>query len=367
MAQGHAQFKEPSKRVVLHFERKVREARQDRDALLGRVDPLPYHVKTLLSPESEPESEHPVCLVTQCSVDRLDRLHAQLMAWEGEVSAAIFVDEDPNTEAADMVCEKIVRVCEGAAFQRHRPPWTVTAVFRTDASEVRCPAYDCLYPINALRNVALRTARAEFVLLLDVDFVPSCGLQALDASTLGRLLLCGEDGFAALVIPAFEFRSQNCLPTNGFSVREAYAQGVAQAFHIGHFPAGHRATNFHRWLHRSSESRGGPHFYSVDYEEGFEPYVIALRSRVPPYDERFRGYGMNKISHAYEMNARGCTFRTLDAHDTFVVAREHQRSKSWHLMYDAGQEEQRARLAYHFAQFKTELQTCPSIKVNIPR
>lgn len=137
------------------------------------------------------------------------------MSWEGEVSAAIFVDEEPNSEAAGRMCEEIVRVCDEAAFQGHRSPWTITAVFRVDASEIRCAAYDCLYPINALRNVALRAASAEFVFLLDVDFVPSRGLQALDASTLRRLLSCGEDAFAALVIPAFEVRSQSCLPTSG--------------------------------------------------------------------------------------------------------------------------------------------------------
>jgi len=354
VAQKVAKYEEPSAKVtgLAQFDRIL--SQDQRQTLLGREDPLLYPVKTLVGPSV---AEHPVCLVTQCSVDRLDRLQAQLMSWEGEVSAAIFVDEEPNSEAAGRMCEEIVRVCDEAAFQGHRSPWTITAVFRVDASEIRCAAYDCLYPINALRNVALRAASAEFVFLLDVDFVPSRGLQALDASTLRRLLSCGEDAFAALVIPAFEVRSQSCLPTSGFALRQAYVQGAAQAFHVSHFPAGHRATNFHRWLDRSSESGDGPHFYSVEYEEGFEPYVIALRSRVPPYDERFRGYGMNKISHVYEMNARGCTFRTLDSPESFVVAREHQRSKSWHLMYDAGHEDQRARLAYHFAQFKTEIQT----------
>eukprot|EP00969_Alexandrium_andersonii_P336478 14873427-Alexandrium_andersonii.AAC.1 len=33
--------------------------------------------------------------------------------------------------------------------------WTVTAVFRLAERYVRCPDYDLLYPINALRNVAL--------------------------------------------------------------------------------------------------------------------------------------------------------------------------------------------------------------------
>eukprot|EP00969_Alexandrium_andersonii_P245343 10843342-Alexandrium_andersonii.AAC.1 len=54
--------------------------------------------------------------------------------------------------------------------------WTVAAVFRLADRHVRCPDYDLLYPINALRNVALEAVRSELVFLLDVDFVPSWGL-----------------------------------------------------------------------------------------------------------------------------------------------------------------------------------------------
>eukprot|EP00969_Alexandrium_andersonii_P216259 9552022-Alexandrium_andersonii.AAC.1 len=35
-----------------------------------------------------------------------------------------------------------------------------------------------LYPINKLRNEALRAAKAGLVFLVDVDFIPSVGLYA---------------------------------------------------------------------------------------------------------------------------------------------------------------------------------------------
>lgn len=37
-------------------------------------------------------------------------------------------------------------------------------------------SYSALYPINALRNLALQQASTELVFLLDVDFVPSNSL-----------------------------------------------------------------------------------------------------------------------------------------------------------------------------------------------
>lgn len=39
--------------------------------------------------------------------------------------------------------------------------------------------------------------------------------------------------------------------------------------------------------------------YPVKFASCFEPYVVVEKSVVPMYDERFRGYGMNKASTVY--------------------------------------------------------------------
>lgn len=36
--------------------------------------------------------------------------------------------------------------------------------------------------------------------------------------------------------------------------------------------------------------------YAVPFEPCFEPYVVVDKTVTPVYDERFRGYGMNKAS-----------------------------------------------------------------------
>jgi hypothetical protein len=43
----------------------------------------------------------------------------------------------------------------------------------------------------------------------------------------------------------------------------------------------------------------------------YEPFIIANKNRLPRYDERFRGYGWNKIQHLYEIAARGAHFIVL--------------------------------------------------------
>lgn len=36
--------------------------------------------------------------------------------------------------------------------------------------------------------------------------------------------------------------------------------------------------------------------YAVPFEPCFEPYVVVDKTVTPMYDERFRGYGMNKAN-----------------------------------------------------------------------
>jgi len=126
---------------------------------------------------------------------------------------------------------------------------------------------------------------------------------------------------------------------------EAVRVGDAQGFHMKHFPQGHRATDYATWL-STSTADAAAHLraplapaaawtYSVEPEACFEPYVLVRAGEVPLYDERFRGYGMNKISHLEHLirrtMAKGLQIKVLRGH--FVVATEHQKSDDWRATY----------------------------------
>ena len=115
------------------------------------------------------------------------------------------------------------------------------------------------------------------------------------------------------------------IPSEQHEVAAQLAAGTAEPFHVGRFPKGHRQTDFARWA--TSTIR-----YEVDYEECYEPYVIGSRRLLPQYDERFRGYGMNKIQHLYACSAAGLRFVVEPG--VFVAAAEHARSEAWRTMYD---------------------------------
>ena len=45
-------------------------------------------------------------------------------------------------------------------------------------------------------------------------------------------------------------------------------------------------------------------FCQVSWEADFEPYVV-VHKNVTKYDERFVGFGWNKVSHIMELDAQG--------------------------------------------------------------
>lgn len=51
---------------------------------------------------------------------------------------------------------------------------------------------------------------------------------------------------------------------------------------------GARSTNYKKWF-----SSAEP--YPIKFKSGYEPYVLVARKIMPWYDERFRGYGWDKV------------------------------------------------------------------------
>lgn len=106
-----------------------------------------------------------------------------------------------------------------------------------------------------------------------------------------------------VVIPALEFvgaispddpRIQTLLQAKDDSKQMAsdlVESGALRAFHAGHFPEGHRQTNLARWVALPADAAP----YEVKHAEGYEPYGLFFRRHSPPFDERFRGFGLDKV------------------------------------------------------------------------
>eukprot|EP00969_Alexandrium_andersonii_P168095 7431629-Alexandrium_andersonii.AAC.1 len=76
-----------------------------------------------------------VCLVTQCSVDRLFRLSWQAQGWPGELSVAVYIDAPLHSDAAHRERDKVRGVFEqlirsSPQMQWRAQHWTVTLVYQ---------------------------------------------------------------------------------------------------------------------------------------------------------------------------------------------------------------------------------------------
>lgn len=123
--------------------------------------------------EAVEQSQARVTIVTQMSADRLGLFETLCKSWSGPVSVALYASDH-------QVLETVEYLTASPTFtKRHN---IALHVVYQDGEH---------YPVNYLRNVALRHATTAYVLSLDVDFAVSPNLRptldkAVDAIQLSR-------------------------------------------------------------------------------------------------------------------------------------------------------------------------------------
>eukprot|EP01045_Picozoa_sp_COSAG04_P005608 COSAG04_NODE_263_length_18621_cov_10.926790_5_plen_1200_part_00 len=235
--------------------------------------------------------------MTQCSEDRLPQLVRTASSWGDRAVAAVLLQTGGRNSKARIRQLASAEARLRVLLVRDRRPSTGLAE-------------GALYPINALRNLALAAARTELLLLVDVDQVPSEGLAAALAErgqTLAGALLSSR---TALVIPAFE--PAGSFPGEGLTLPQLDTwrrEGAVTTFGAATYPPGHGRTDETGWLTMALGEEPTPldprDWPRCPYAEGYEPYLILGRVGAPPFDERYEGYGRNKIAWVRNLDALG--------------------------------------------------------------
>uniref|UniRef100_A0AAR2KAL1 LARGE xylosyl- and glucuronyltransferase 2 n=1 Tax=Pygocentrus nattereri TaxID=42514 RepID=A0AAR2KAL1_PYGNA len=101
----------------------------------------------------------------------------------------------------------------------------------------------------------------------------------------------------ALVVPAFEtLRYRLSFPKSKAELLSMLDMGTLYTFRYHVWTKGHAPTNYAKWRTATTP-------YKVEWEADFEPYVVVRRD-CPEYDQRFVGFGWNKVSHIMELDAQ---------------------------------------------------------------
>ncbi|EGD75795.1 hypothetical protein PTSG_07914 [Salpingoeca rosetta] len=309
-----------------------------------------------------------VTICTHASLDNVKAARHQAHAFraQGAVSIAVFVNQDVALALATLarlaLCADFSNVDAHVVLDRGA---LHTYAFDLDAA-VNTLTMDCEqlftgrdqpmenygkhlpYPNNALRNIARQYATSKFITVLDVDIVPSASLVRAFSDAAAQLDPA-EISNTAFVLPAFEISAElpvHEFPTTREEMLATLAAGTAQPFYKDVCWKCQKQTRYDIWEATPSDLT-----YEVPWTDPWEPFYIAKASTCPPYDERFKQYGFNRISQVCETHIAGFKFKVL--YDAFVM---HAGFKVPTAFHPTKQEELSSNRML-FRQFKQELKS----------
>ncbi|KAL5007500.1 hypothetical protein ScPMuIL_016306 [Solemya velum] len=231
----------------------------------------------------DPE-EHDVTMVATLSMDRLQMLETICRHWEGPISLALYM--------SDAEAQQFLRYALGSETLMSRKNIGYHIVYKDGQ----------YYPINYLRNVALENVQTPYVFMSDIDFLPMYGLYEYLKKAASMMDIVAKK--KALIVPAFETqRYRITFPKSKAGLLSMLDMGDLFTFRYHVWPKGHAPTNYAKWRTATTP-------YTVEWELDFEPYVVVSRD-VPLYDQRFVGFGWNKVSHIMELDVQGYEFEVL--------------------------------------------------------
>jgi hypothetical protein len=296
-------------------------------ALLGTDKPpsdttfqdLHFQRKTNSAPSctaSLREEDIAFTLVTQVSEDRLWMLTQHCHRWQGPISVAVFTDLP-----ASQITKAITQ--ESSVYGKCNVGQVMIQTF----SKTRFTAED--YPVNALRNMALRGVTTSHFFYADIDFWASDDLlDSLQTDFMKQQL--ASDPKLALVIPAFQMsrvckEERDCRPENMHKMpysKQALVDLVRQHKASAFDPTnhgGHGSTSYSEWFNMA---HGDLWDIPCILSNRYEPYIaVRYCADFPPYQEVFTGYGKNKMTQIMQMRRSGYLFSQVGG--AFVVHYPH--------------------------------------------
>jgi Glycosyl-transferase for dystroglycan len=320
-----------------------------------------------------------VTLLLQSSIDRVWIIDETCQRWTSPIIVVVAIHDPLENTNKSSLQDQILRWKTTCAH-------VTVILYHLDNTTESTPD---TYPVNTLRNVALDAVQTSHILMMDVDFVPAHALDQMIQTTLRNeqhlTVTTKEEGendedLAAMVIPAFDRvlhppcttavdcaqhlqHDSNFIPYNFSDLIRCYTTDQCIVFQSLDNWEGHSSTRTELWLqqqqrHNIDTDRNPNNNKSVDDTTKpkiassipcfdslrYEPYVvlrwcptsvsstpnttvIPIRPVAPYYDERFHGYGKNKIQLISHLRLMGYRF-TILPQGGFIVHNPHVESSA---------------------------------------
>ena len=292
--------------------------------------------------DPSPRLSNDIVLVTHGSLFKLNTFLTQLGYWNGPASVALYMNSlrDSTGNGIDLL-ETFLKDNEKRLQNTTIHLLMEYTALESSSTKSKTPGY----PHNPLRNLAMEHSGSDYIVALDVDFIPgpsNCYSRMISTLTANNFSLANEmrKKKRIMVLPAFEVyapvsrtvATADQLPATKEELWESVKSNRSETFRVNRYPVGHNATQFEKWFApivdpHSEHTNSKEPFYPIQYRPGFEPYVLAYRPGIPRYWNTYRGFGQNKISWFMELHRAGYTFGAL--WDYFVIHLEHPTTVNW--------------------------------------
>ncbi|KAK8808485.1 hypothetical protein WA158_008386 [Blastocystis sp. Blastoise] len=270
-----------------------------------------------------------VTLISQTSTVRLFYLAYLQGFWKGPMSIAVYMNKS-----------------EIAKFEAYRqtteifPRMKLTSLVVQDTSKE--------YPINKLRNIAIKHVETSHFWIADMDMWPTKHTYEALCNLRSSFL---KDDFMAIIIPSFSFSANsgylNCggfkgcidtvvphIPRNKKELINCISEENCQTFRP------ETETHDYMFSHWFTLAETTQLTFLSCINELQEPYVVVKRSEyLPLFDERFIDYGFNKIQYIDHLRRIGFKFAVLSQQFAFDIPHPSSNyAKKWRLQWDTNNE-----------------------------
>ncbi|GAM19003.1 hypothetical protein SAMD00019534_021780, partial [Acytostelium subglobosum LB1] len=228
------------------------------------------------------QDQYDFAIATHVTVDQLERLAWISDKWRAPISAAIYVHNDTDVS-------KIVSLI--------RSSYSVTQfvdVHLLYSNNTR-------YPVNSLRNLAVQNAESEWVLMMDVDYLPPIYLYQNLESYAEKI---PKDQMTGIAMASFSSSlGRFDLPNDKSELIDLISSRKINSKTKECLKC-HSATNYSRWYTEKDP-------YETTYKWTYEPVLAIRKSQAVKFDERFKGIGYDIIGNTFALAAKGFNYVVL--------------------------------------------------------